>query len=164
MFFKGFIPVITASLLVIISYGASESGIRHFDPPTPVPSPRPADSMNEFNFYKWNSRDIVKKFREKGLEATEMNPGYLMEPAYLKEATVFLIPSYGENVGGYVSTYDSEANMRQSKNYYMKMNENRKTPAWWIFKKDNILLLISGKVPQEIAGKYENVLNNMTVE
>jgi hypothetical protein len=78
--------------------------------------------------------------------------------------SVFLIPSYGGNVGGYISTYDSDANLRESKSYYMKMNKNRKTPAWWIFEKDNILLLISGKVPHEIAGKYEHVLNNMSVE
>jgi hypothetical protein len=152
MIFKGFITIIISIFLVVVIYATGESGIRHFYPSTPVPSPRPMD------------RDVVKKFRESGLEAREMNAGYLMEPAHLKEATVFLIPSYGGNVGGYISTYDSDANLRESKSYYMKMNKNRKTPAWWIFEKDNILLLISGKVPHEIAGKYEHVLNNMSVE
>jgi hypothetical protein len=135
MIFKGFITIIISIFLVVVIYATGESGIRHFYPSTPVPSPRPMD----------RSSDVVKKFRESGLEAREMNAGYLMEPAHLKEATVFLIPSYGGNVGGYISTYDSDANLR-------------------IFEKDNILLLISGKVPHEIAGKYEHVLNNMSVE
>jgi hypothetical protein len=165
MIFKGFITTIISIFLVVVIYATGESGIRHFYPPAPVPSPRPMDRSSFHSFFnKWNSRDVVKKFRESGLEAREMNAGYLMEPAHLKEATVFLIPSYGENVGGYISTYDADANLRESKSYYMKMNKNRKTPAWWIFEKDNILLLISGKVPQEIAGKYEHVLNNMSVE
>ena len=156
------VPIIIAIALIIISYAGNAQGIRHIRPQTPIMSPRPMDSASyNAGFYKWNSRDIVKKFRDNGLEAREMNPGYLMEPAFLREATVFLIPSYGEKIGGYVSTYDSETKLMQSKKYYMKMNKDRKKPAWWIFEMDNALLLISGRVPEAVAREYENVLKNM---
>ena len=41
------------------------------------------------------------------------------------------------------------------------MNKDTEFPAWWIFEKDNILVLISGKVPEEKARQYEKVLNEI---
>jgi hypothetical protein len=43
----------------------------------------------------------------------------------------------------------------------LQMNKDSASPAWYIFEKDNILVLISGKVPEEKTKQYENVLNNI---
>ncbi len=90
-----------------------------------------------------------------------MKYGLTIGAAGAKESTVFLIPSYGNDIGGSISSYDSEDKLRESVTYYSTMNQAPKSPAWWIFRKDNLLLLISGKVPEEKAREYERVLKAM---
>lgn len=125
----------------------------------PVPPP-PEYVTQKTSFDKWSSRDIIEAFKEHGLEVTVTKGLAIGSPA-AKESTIFLIPSYGKDIGSLVSSFDSEHAMNEAVMHYSKMNYNADTPAWWIYRKDNILVLISGKVPEEQAGKYEDVLNDM---
>ena len=78
-----------------------------------------------------------------------------------RESTIFLIPSFGKNIGGLVSSYSSDKDLQKSIQYYAKMNKKTTPPSWRIFTKDNILLLISVKVPENTAKEYEQVLAGM---
>jgi len=59
------------------------------------------------------------------------------------------------------SSYLSDNDLHKSIQYFEKMNAKTAPASWRIFTKDNILLLISGKVPEKIAKKYEQVLAAM---
>ena len=108
-----------------------------------------------------NFADIVKTFKDNGLEVADIKPGHTLNPVTPQEGTIFLIPSFGENIGGYVTSYNSKDELKDAMIYYLQMNKDSASPAWYIFKKDNILVLISGKVPEEKTKQYENVLNNI---
>ncbi len=132
---------------------------RFTPPPNVQPPPRPPKNWEGPSFFKWFSGDIVKKFKDNKLEVADMKPGYVMGPITPRESTIFLIPSYGENIGGYVSSYGSEDNLKTMKKHYQRMNKDPQSPAWWIFERENILVLISGKIPEEKAKQYEQILS-----
>jgi hypothetical protein len=150
-------------VLILIAYPNNTlSQIRHVNPPNILPPPRPTKPLwSEASFYKWESKDIIKAFKDKTLEVEDVKPGYTLNPTTPREGTIFLKPSFGKNIGGYVSSYNSKDDFNNAKNYYLQMNKNPESPAWWIFEKDNILVLISGKVPEEKAREYERVLNEI---
>ncbi|GBE04691.1 MAG TPA: hypothetical protein ENG95_01255 [Nitrospirae bacterium] len=131
-------------------------------PPLNVhPAPRPTQEWTDKSFYKWKSRDIVKRFVENGLEVEDAKPAYSISPIPPSESTLFLMPSVGKNVGGYVSSYNSADDLREMKKYYEGMDKDPEAPAWRVFKKDNILVLISGRASEEKAKQYEKVLSEM---
>jgi len=139
-----------------------QAGTRYTPPPNVHPPPQPTKQLiPEISFHKWKSKDVVQAFKNTGLEVEGAKPAFILSPIAPKEGIMFLIPSFGTNIGGYVSSYNSGDELKAYKNYYLKMNKNPESPAWWIFEKDNILLLISGKVPVEKAREYEKVLNQM---
>lgn len=154
--------IVVGILAAYCCNNACAEGIRHINPPNVFPLPQPTKQLwPEASFYKWESKDIVRRFKDNGLEVEDVKPGYTMGSYTPREGIIFLMPSFGKNIGGYISSYNSEDDLKDSKNYYLQMNKNPESPAWWIFEKDNILLLISGKVPEEKARQYEKVLNEM---
>jgi hypothetical protein len=84
-----------------------------------------------------------------------------MGPSAAEETVIFLIPSAGENIGGLVSSYRSLRALEEDIKYYSAMNKSSGPAAWRIFHRENILLLISGKVPEEKAMQYKKVLEGM---
>jgi len=153
---------IICTVLFVFFDISSAKVIRQVHPPVIQPVPQPTRQfLEKSSFYKWESNDVVKALKDTGLEVEDVNDGLTIGTAGAKESTVFLMPSYGNEIGGTVSSYDSEDKLRESVRYYSIMNKDPKSPAWWIFSKDNILLLISGKVPEEKAREYERVLNAM---
>ncbi len=133
-----------------------------YSPPLNVhPAPRPTQEWIDRSFYKWRTLDIVKGFVENGLEVEDAKPAYSISPIAPRESTLFLMPSVGKNVGGYVSSYNSADDLREMKKYYERLNKDPEAPAWRVFEKDNILVLISGRVSEEKAKKYEKVLNEI---
>jgi hypothetical protein len=136
--------------------------IKHIRPHNIPPAPRPPQKeWADASFYRWDSKQIIKAFEDNGLEVRDIKPGYTMVAPAPREATIFYIPSYGKNVGAYVSSYNNKEDLMEAIEYYKDMNKNKKTPSWRIYTKDNILLLISGKVPEEKAEAYEKVLKNL---
>ncbi len=114
--------------------------------------------MKEASFYKWSSEEVVNAFKDHGLEVVDVKRGFTMGSPVARDNTIFLMPSFGKDLGSLVSSYNSEDALNESIKYYSKMNKNPESPAWWIFKKDNILFLISGRVPKEKARQYEAVI------
>jgi len=129
----------------------------------PVVGP-PVYAVQEKPFFRWQSEEIIKAFKVNRLEVMEIKAGMFVGGPWAKENTIFLIPSFGKDIGSLVSSFDSVKDINESAKYYSKMNDNAESPVWWIFKKDNILVLISGKVPKERAGEYGKVLKILDKE
>lgn len=157
------ISVIIAACILCSSGRAP--AVRQIHPPInlPVLGP-PVYAVQDRPFSRWQSREIVDAFKEKGLEVMEIKAGMFVGAPWAKENTIFLIPSFGKDIGSLVSSFDSVKSINESAKYYSKMNDNAESPVWWIFKKDNILVLISRKVPEKKAVKYEDALMNIKGE
>ena len=119
------------------------------------------ESAEQSAFYKWTSTDVVTAFMEHGLEAVKTRPGFIVGVHQGSENTIFLMPSIGKDIGGLVSSFNSEESLQEFKNYYSDINEETEKPPWRIFRKDNILLMISGKVPLWKSRQYEQVLRGI---
>ncbi|MBI5407830.1 MAG: hypothetical protein HZA14_00530 [Nitrospirae bacterium] len=138
-----------------------QAAIRQVHPPIILPAPRPPQQyLRKAFFYKLESRDVVKAFKDHGLEAEEVS-GFTMGATAAKETVMFFTPSYGSDVGGLAASYDSKDQLEDAARYYSAMNVNPASPAWRIYRRYNILLLISGRVPEEKAREYERVLHEM---
>lgn len=163
--------MVTGVLVVYCNKAWAQDGYnprgRYTPPPNVLPLPQPPQQLPqqqpwpEASFYKWVSKDVIREFKNNGLEVKDVKPGYTVGTLTPREGTIFLIPSFGKDIGGYASSYNTEKDLKKMKKNYIKMNKNTESPAWWIFEKDNILLLISGKVPEEKARHYEKVLYEM---
>ena len=160
-------PVIRiAAVLILFSClflsGEGADAFRQHTPPvlTPQPGP-PPQFVQDTSFYKWSSLEIVSAFKENGLEVVNIQKGLTMGSRAAEETTIFLIPSSGENIGGLVSSYRSQKALEEDTKYYSGMNKPSEHPAWRIFHRDNILLLISGKVSGEKAMRYQKTLEDM---
>ena len=159
---KTIISIIICSILFLYLDCISAKVIHQVHPP-PVqifPSP-PKQYLERAYFYKWECKDVIKAIKDSGLEIVDITGGITVGSPAAAESTVFLMPSYGEEIGGVVSSYDSENKLLDSSNYYSSTNKDPQSPAWRIFRRDNILLLISGTVPEETALEYNNALNRM---
>ncbi|MBI4697828.1 MAG: hypothetical protein HY758_02645 [Nitrospirae bacterium] len=153
------------AFMASILFCSNVSAIRHTNVPNMLPPPRPPKqsevSAVDASFYKWESRDVIEAFIDNGIEIEDIKIGITMDPLSPHEGTIFLMPSHGKDVGGYISSYDSKDELERAREYYTKMNKNPEAPAWRIFGRDNILVLISGKVPEEKSREYERVLNTL---
>ena len=143
-------------------HSAGAQGSRHFLSHAMQPPPMPPEAYSaESRFYRLSSRDVVTALKKHGLEIADLKPGLTVGAPGARESTIFLIPSFGENIGGLVSSYSSDKKLQKSIQYYANMNKKTTRTSWQIFTKDNILLLISGKVPEATATEYEQVLAGM---
>ncbi len=113
------------------------------------------------SFSKWASIDIVNAFEEYGLEVEAIQTGFVVGVHRESENTIFMMPSFGKEIGGLVSGFGSANALKQSEEHYSEMNNDTEQPVWWIFKKDNIIVLISGRIPEFVARQYKKVFNSM---
>ncbi len=146
------ISLIIGTLLLVYTY-ACTSQVRQ-DSTSPPGKIDPS-------FSKWASMDIVNAFKEYGLEVEAVQKGFVVGVHRESENTIFMMPSFGKEVGGLVSGFRSADTLRESEGHYSAMNNDIEKPVWWIFKKDNIMVLISGRVPEFVARQYEKVFNSM---
>jgi len=160
-------PVVCITAILILFSclfltGQKADAFRQVSPPaiTPQPGP-PPQALDDPSFYKWSTQEIINAFEESGLEVVNIQKGLTMGSHAAKDSTIFLIPSSGENIGGLVSSYRSRKELEEDSRYYSGMNDPSGPPAWRIFQRANILLLISGKVPEKQAARYKNVLEGM---
>ncbi len=131
---------------------------------TPVIGPpvtAPASVEKKSTFYRWKSSDVITEFKNHGLEVVDSKPGMVAGPPGARENILLLMPSFGNDVGILVSSFESVLQLNEAAKHYSKMNDNTASPVWWIFKKDNILVLISRKVPRDKAVQYEDALRNL---
>jgi len=158
------IAIAIVSVYIICGSGTAPA-VRQIHPPInlPVVGP-PAYVVEEKPVSQWQSGDIIEAFKNSRLEVVEIESGVFVGAPGAKETTIFLIPSFGIDIGSLVSSFDSVENINEAAKYYSKMNDYAESTVWWIFKKENILVLISGKVPKERAGEYGKVLKGLAKE
>jgi len=159
---KIIVGIIICSILFLSRDNISAKAIHQVHPPPfqVHPSP-PRQYLEKAYFYKWRCEDVIKALKDSGLEAVVLTGGIIANSPEATESTVFLMPRFGKDTGGVVSSYDSESKLLDALNYFASMNKDPQSPAWRIFRKDNILLLISGKVPEERSLEYSKALNKM---
>jgi hypothetical protein len=156
------VSIILCSVLFISPESICAKTIHQVHPP-PIqvqPGP-PRQFLERAYFYEWTCKDVMKALKDGGLEVVELTGGITAGSPQATESAVFLMPSYGEDIGGVVSSYDSESKLLEALSFYASMNKDPQSPAWRIFRKDNILLLISGKVPEEKSLEYEKALSGI---
>ncbi len=111
--------------------------------------------------YKWSGKDLIKRFSESGLEiekaesVVEANHSNLAVKA--NEMTRFSIPSFGENIEGFILCFQQKNDLEKAKKYYLELNEKGELYTW-SFVKDNIVLVLTGTITEEKARQYEKIL------
>jgi hypothetical protein len=160
-------PVIRITAVVILLSclclcGEEADAFRQVHPSATNPNMGPPpQSVQNPSLFKWSSQEVLSVFKENGLEVVNIQKGLTMGHSTARETVIFLIPSSGENIGGLVSSYSSLKALEEDMKYYSGMNNPDAPPAWRIFRRKNILLLISGKVPEKKAMGYKKALEGM---
>lgn len=109
--------------------------------------------------------DVVQAFKDAGLEAESTKSmtkdDYGMAPMKAKEATRFLIPSLGEDMGGRIFVYDNKKDLEEMKAYYDELGKASAMLFSWTIAHGNVLVQISGDLPEEEYNKYKTALENI---
>jgi nucleoside diphosphate kinase len=129
-------------------------------PPIP-PSIRPV-ILPQF-LHTWSIAEVIDRFQKDGLEIadikeiTETKQNILLRK--VKEGIKFSIlsPSVRKEIKGCILVFDVKYDLEKVKKYYLDLNKKGELYSW-TFVKDNILLVLDGRVPEEIARKYERSL------
>jgi len=82
---------------------------------------------------------------------------YSFLPARAKEDIKFSIPSIGEDVAGCILGFNVKYDLEKVKKHYLSLNKKNKFHSW-TFVKDNILLVLDGRMTEERARKFEKAL------
>lgn len=108
--------------------------------------------------------DVIAAFKDAGLEAEDTRPltkeDYGVAP-YVCTGTRFFIPSVGAERGGRVFICDNDKDRDALATYYTEMGKVSAAFFSWVFVKGNVLVQITGDVPEETARKYETALNEI---
>jgi hypothetical protein len=84
------------------------------------------------------SQDVVDAFVAAGLECEDPQP-----------------------ITGRIYIFDNPAELQQARTYYTRLGQDDPNRASWLFVKDNVLVQISGGVPQDQARAYGNALRQL---
>ena len=153
------------TLLLITGYGQKVFACRCGNPnhtPSPtghtVPLPVMVPPMPEFE-HRWQTKDVIESFEEKGL-AVEKQRSIFDEGSYnsaieeAEEAVRFDLASYGKDIGVCIHTFTSKDDLKHLQEYFLGLNEKGDLYTW-SFVKDNVLLVLTGTIPEEVARQYE---------
>jgi hypothetical protein len=164
----------TRSIIIYLSLvliPACTSGKQSSPTPAAPASPQPNASSKEAagdaaspSFQKWKNSQVVDAFKAAGLEVENPRPmskpqDYGAAPTIDIEATQFTIPSLGEGGGGgHVYSFASEDDLEKMVQYYANASTDNFS---WVYVRDNILVQIDGRLPEEKAKQYEAALGNV---
>lgn len=122
---------------------------------TPLPTLTPTPP-----FQRWGATHIVRAIQAANLEGEDAHPltaeEYGAIPALATEGIRFYTPSLCDDCGGLVLSFDNPNNLETTKTYFIETNQLA-TPVW-VFVKDNILLQLSGQIPEAQALEYGTIL------
>lgn len=122
---------------------------------TPLPTLTPTPP-----FQRWGARHIIRAIQAANLESKDAHPltaeEYGAIPALAVEGMRFSTPSLCPDCGGLVLSFDNLNDLEATKAYFIETNHSA-TPAW-VFVKDNILLQLSGQIPEAQALEYGTIL------
>ena len=74
------------------------------------------------------------------------------------EGIRFFTPSLGEDTGGRVMRYETQADLERAKGYYDELGKASAMFHSWTYAKDLTLVQITGELPEEQAKQYEAAL------
>jgi hypothetical protein len=151
--------------IFLFSDTALSARVKHIHPPQVMPPPRPITSIiPKKSIYKWSVRDIINAIKDSGIEINEIRRGIIVGPPGASETSIFTIPGYGKDKGGLIASFSDEDALINAWIYYSAMNTNPEHPAWHIYRMDNIIMLISGRIPPHIRKRFEEVIYRLSTE
>ncbi len=123
-----------------------------------------------------SSEEVVEAFREEGLEVGDAYPVSKQEgaspgvqsrlPGTYEEGTRFVVPSLGTDsagreLGGRVLTFESEEDLAEMRDFYEGLGEAGGSFFSWVFAEGDVLVQMSGRLPEDQARRYEAVLEDV---
>jgi hypothetical protein len=110
-----------------------------------------------------NAEEVIQAFRDEGLEVGETQQvdregDRSFVPKTYEEQVSFKIPSQGERVGGRVFTFESQEDLEQVREHYEGFEELFSSH---VYVEDEVLVQISGSVPEDDAERYGEVLREL---
>ena len=110
-----------------------------------------------------NAEEVIQAFRDEGLEVGETQQvdyqgDRSFVPKTYEEQVSFTIPSQGERVGGRVFTFESQEDLEQVREHYEGFGELFSSH---VYVEDEVLVQISGSVPEEDAERYGEGLREL---
>ncbi|MCB9172289.1 MAG: hypothetical protein H6637_05135 [Ardenticatenales bacterium] len=79
-----------------------------------------------------------------------------------EEGVRFLIPSLGEDAGGRVMRYESEAAAEEAATFYKELGTQSAVLFSWAFQNGPLVVQINGELPEEQARQYEEALGSLS--
>jgi len=125
-------------------------------PPHPMPPPMPMyETM-------WKAEAVINIFEENGLHVEKQISVFngienSSEENNKEEAVSFELPSLGKDVGGSINTFKYKVDLEELQIHFLDLNKKGVFHTW-SFAKDNVLVILTGNVPENIARQYETVL------
>jgi hypothetical protein len=112
----------------------------------------------------WLSTDVVDAFLAAGLECQDPQPlpvGDATEHFVAAEATRCLVPGACEGCSGRIYSFDNQAELNKAKRYYTDLGNQDPQFVSWLYSRDNILVQLNGRLPEEQAAMYRQALMGM---
>lgn len=135
-------------------------------PPTPAPalSPTPAGGVPageaspaaEAGFRRWEVSEVLAAFRGAGLGAEGAAPLAPSAAERFAAGVEFDVPAAGGAGRGRVLSFDSVGSLEAAVESYAGAGEFS-----WVYVKDNVVVRLDGRVPEETARRYESALTAM---
>ncbi|MGQ9502690.1 MAG: hypothetical protein ACUVSF_03165 [Anaerolineae bacterium] len=112
----------------------------------------------------WQSVDVVNAFLDAGLECEDpqslaVNDG--TAPFIAEEAIRFMLPSVCNGCSGRIYSFNDQGQLDRARNYYIGLGEQDPQYFSWLYVRDNILVQLNGRMPEEQARLYRQALMGM---
>jgi len=112
----------------------------------------------------WRSTEVVDAFLNAGLECENPQPLAVDDgaaPFVAEEAIRFLLPSVCEGCSGRVYSFNDQTQLDQARNYYISLGDRDPQYFSWVYVRDNVLVQLNGRMPEEQARLYRRALMDM---
>jgi hypothetical protein len=134
-------------------------------PSTTAESPLPSVAPTTTAQGSFTAQDAIDAFKAAGLEAENPFPmtreDYGIAPLVAAEGIRFFIPSIGADKGGRALSFDTDADLQKMKDYYDGLGKQSAAFFSHVFVRDNVLVQITGDLPDDQAAKYDKALQGM---
>ena len=107
------------------------------------------------------SDTVLLAFRDAGLEAENARPmskGDYGHAPYVCQGTLFYIPAICLDCTGSIFICSNADDLNSLQSYYQELGRSSKAAFNWVYAKDNVLVIIDGGLPEDIAQKYESAI------
>lgn len=135
-------------------------------PPTSTPEPTATITQTPTPVFAiFTTEQALAAFTAAGLEVVDPRPmtkdDYGMAPMTALNGVIFTVPSICSDCHARLFSCNSQSDLDALKSYYDEMGKASALFFSWTFAKDNLLLQINGDATEELARKYESVLNSL---